>query len=140
MLKLPAKLLQAGRERRWPPYRETCKANSRVPQRPTGCRDGRLMENLQPEQRSSQPPVLSGHPQFPRLQSWQATVTGVCLVEGCFLTKRRQSPHAVGPQCADIIPIYGLILENLTSRASHGTITGKKLRHTTRFFSPKPSV
>lgn len=70
------------------------------------------------------PRPRAGTPSSP-VQPQQAPVTCVCLIEGCFFTKRRQNPHAVGPQCADIIPIYGLILENLTSRASHGTITGK---------------
>lgn len=86
-------------------------------------------QNLQPKQRSPRvPSALTGHLSSSVSSPGPAPAgrDDVRLSDrGVFFTKRRQSPHAVGSQCADIIPIYGLILENLTSRASHETITGK---------------
>lgn len=59
---------------------------------------------------------------------------------GCFY-KTLTEPTCFGLQRADIIPIYSLILENLTSKlASHGTITGKNQGIPHVSFPPKHFV
>lgn len=61
-----------------------------------------------------------------------------CLSAGGCLLQSADSPHASSSQHADIIPISSLILENLVSRASHGTITRKKQSTPRISFLPAP--
>lgn len=61
-----------------------------------------------------------------------------CLSAGGCLLQSADSPHASSSQHADIIPIYSFILENLTSRASHGMITRKKQSTPRISFLPAP--
>lgn len=58
---------------------------------------------------------------------------GVCA-------EHQHSTPASGSQHADAVLIYGLILENLTSRASHGTIIGKNQGIPHVSFPPKHFV